>query len=149
MATEVFLMADVPDLGSEGDVVNVAEGYARNYLLPKNLAAPVTPATHRRLAKIQRDREVARAETLAAAKKMAQRLEGVSCTLTAKTVEEDKLYGSVTVTDIVEAMKSQGVEIDRHAIQLDEPIKALGVYDVKVDLGSDIDATVKVWVVEE
>lgn len=149
MATEVFLMENVQDLGSEGDVVTVSNGYARNYLLPRNLAAPVTAATRKRLAKIQRDREIAKAGELEAARKMAARLEGVSCTITVKTMDEEKLYGSVSVSDIAEELKKQGIEMDRHVIQLDEPIKELGVYDVKIDLGSDVDATVKVWVVEE
>ena len=149
MATEVFLMENVKDLGSEGDVVTVSNGYARNYLLPKNLAAPVTAATRKRLAKIQSDREVAKAVELKAAHKLAARLEGVSCTIAVKTMDEEKLYGSVSVSDIAEELKKQGIEMDRHVIQLDEPIKELGVYNVKIDLGSDVEATVKVWVVEE
>jgi len=149
MATEVFLMADVPQLGSEGDVVTVSGGYARNYLLPKNLAAPVTAATRKRLAKIQRDREAAKAAELAAAQKMAARLEGVSCTITVRTSEDEKLYGSVSAADIAEVLKNQGIEMDRHSIQLDAPIKELGVYEVKIDLGSEVEAVVKVWVVEE
>ena len=86
MATEVFLMADVADLGVEGDVVTVADGYARNYLIPKQLGAPVTDATRRRLAKIQREREVAREANLAEARKLATKLSGVSVTIPMKTM---------------------------------------------------------------
>ncbi len=149
MATEVFLMVDVPDLGSEGDVVTVADGFARNYLLPKKLAAPVTEATRRRFAKAKVEREAARAAVLADAKKRAARLEGVSCTIAVKTVEDGKLYGSVGVGDIETALKQQGVEIDRQALVLETPFKELGVFDVPVRLHADVQASVKVWIVEE
>ncbi len=149
MATEVFLMADVPDLGTEGDVVTVADGYARNYLLPQKLAAPVTEATRRQFAKIKQEREAARAAALADAKKRAARLEGVSCTIAVKTVEEGKLYGSVGVADIETALKEQGVELNRHELELDAPFKELGVFDVPVRLHANVRASVKVWIVEE
>jgi large subunit ribosomal protein L9 len=149
MATELFLMADVPDLGVEGDVVTVADGYARNYLIPKQLAAPVTNATKRRLAKIQREREAARAEALADARKLAAKLEGVSVTIAVKTSEGEKLYGSVGETEIAEALKVQGIEIDRSLIDLESHIKELGVFDVKIKLQPEVEASVKVWIVEE
>jgi large subunit ribosomal protein L9 len=149
MATEVFLMADVADLGSEGDVVTVADGYARNYLFPKQLGAPVTAATQRRLAKLQREREVARAEALAEAKAMASKLSGVSVTIPVKTHDGEKLYGSVSEVEIAEALKQQGAEIDRHLIVLDEHIKELGVFDVSIKFEADVEASVKVWIVEE
>jgi large subunit ribosomal protein L9 len=149
MATEIFLMADVADLGVEGDVVVVADGYARNYLIPKQLGAPVTEATKRKLAKIQQEREIARAESMADAKKMAAKLDGVSVTITVKTSEGDKLYGSVGEQEISDALKAQGVEVDRGLIDLDSHIKELGVFDVKIKLHPDVDASVKVWIVEE
>jgi large subunit ribosomal protein L9 len=149
MATEIFLMADVADLGVEGDVVIVADGYARNYLIPKQLGAPVTDATKRKLAKIQREREIARAESMAGAKKMAAKLEGVSVTIAVKTSEGDKLYGSVGEQEIADALKAQGTEIDRNLIDLESHIKELGVFDVKIKLHPDVEASVKVWIVEE
>ncbi len=149
MATEIFLMADVADLGVEGDVVIVADGYARNYLIPKQLGAPVTDATKRKLAKIQREREIARAESMAGAKKMAKKLEGVSVTITVKTSEGDKLYGSVGEQEIADALKAQGTEVDRNLIELESHIKELGVFDVKIKLHPDVEASVKVWIVEE
>jgi large subunit ribosomal protein L9 len=149
MATELFLMADVPDLGVEGDIVTVADGYARNYLIPKQLAAPVTNATKRRLAKIQREREVAMAEAMAEAKKLAKKLEGVSVTIAVKTIEGEKLYGSVGETEIAAALKEQGVEIDKALIALESHIKELGVFDVKIKLQPEVEAAVKVWIVEE
>ena len=149
MATEIFLMAKVADLGDEGDVVTVADGYARNYLFPKNLAAPVTDATKRKLAKIQREREAARAEALAEAKKAAAKLDGVSVTIAVKTSEGEKLYGSVGEAEIAAALKDQGIEIEKDLIDLESHIKELGVFDVKVKLHPEVEAAVKVWIVEE
>ena len=149
MATEVFLMADVADLGVEGDVVTVADGYARNYLIPKQLGAPVTDATRRRLAKIQREREVAREANLAEARKLATKLSGVSVTIPMKTIEGEKLYGSVSEVEIADALKTQGFEIERSAVELEEHIKELGVSEVTIKLQPEVSATIKVWIVEE
>ena len=149
MTLEVLLMAEVADLGSEGDVVTVADGYARNYLLPKKLAAPVTEATRRRLVKIQADRDADLKAQLESARTRAAQLEKASCTITVKTGEDDKMYGSVGVSDIVSAFQEQGVELDKNALVLEKPIKELGVFDVRVQLHPDVDASVKVWVVEE
>lgn len=149
MATEVLLMTDIVDLGAEGNVVKVADGYARNYLLPRKLAAPVTEATRRRLAKIQRDREEARRTELTRAREMARRMENVACTLAVKTVENQKLYGSVTAVHIADALKEQGIEIDKQCLILDTPIKELGVFNVKVKLHPEVESAIKVWVVEE
>jgi len=149
MATEVLLMADVTDLGSEGDVVTVANGYARNYLIPKQLAAPVTEATRRRLAKIREQREATRKAELSDARAMAAKFTNASVTIPVKTGEEGKMYGSVTSSDIADALQQQGIEIDRHSLVLEHGIKELGVFDVPVKLHADVEATVKVWVVEE
>ena len=149
MATEVFLMADVADLGAEGDVVTVADGYARNYLLPRKLAAPVTDATRRRLAKIRVRRESERKLQLDAARELAAGLQKVSVTIPVKAGENEKLYGSVTTAEIAEALDKQGVKLDRHCLALDAPIKSLGVFEVKVKLHAEVEAAIKVWVVEE
>ena len=149
MAIEVLLMGDVPDVGQEGDVVRVAEGYARNFLFRKSLAAPVTEATRRKLAKLRAEREVALKLQLGAAQSLKDKLASISVTLTVKTTEGDKLYGSVTGADVAEALKKQGVEIDKHSVQLDEPIRTLGVFSVNVKLHADVIAPVKVWIVEE
>jgi large subunit ribosomal protein L9 len=149
MATEVFLMSDVEGLGAEGDVVRVADGYARNYLFPRKLAAPVTDATRKRLAKIRRERDAARKMQLEEAQRLVTELEKESYTIKVKVGPEEKLYGSVGVADIAEAVKAQGRLIDRHKIDLPEPIKELGIYDVNVKLHADVTARIKVWVVEE
>ena len=113
MATEVLLMADVPDLGAEGDIVKVADGFARNYLLPKKIAAPVTKAAHARLGIIREKRKEALVEQLAGARELASKLTGCSCTITVSTGQDDKLYGSVSTADIARALGKQGIEIDR------------------------------------
>jgi large subunit ribosomal protein L9 len=149
MSKEVLLMTNVAELGGEGDVVTVSEGYARNYLFPRKLAAPVSGATKRRLAKLREQREAKHQEELAAARDKAAKLEKVSCTITVKTGADGKMFGSVTAAHIADVLKSQGTEIDKHSLLLETPIKELGVYDVKVKLHSEVQGTIKVWVVEE
>ena len=149
MALEVILMQDVKDLGSEGQVVRVSEGYARNYLIPKKLGAPVTEATRRRLAKQQERREAERKAGREKAQELVSKLEKASCTITVKVGEGDKLFGSVTSADIVKVLEAQGFAIDKHAVQLDAPIREVGVFDVKVKVHPDVEALIKVWVVQE
>jgi large subunit ribosomal protein L9 len=149
MATEVMLVRDVADLGSEGDVVRVADGYARNYLFPRKLAAPVTEATRRKLAKLQAERDARRKEVLREAQELANQLVNVSCTIPVKVGQADQMYGSVKAEDIVASLKSQGIQIDRHTIHLEEPIKEIGIFQVEVRLHPEVVTSIKVWVVEE
>lgn len=149
MATEVLLMTDVKDLGNEGDVVTVADGFARNYLFPRAMGAAVNAATRRQLVKIQAVREADRKEQIAQARKQAAKLAGISCTIAVKTDGEDKMYGSVAAKDILDALKVQGIEIDKHSLNLEHPIKELGVFDVMVKLDKEVETAIKVWVVEE
>ena len=149
MSTEVILMADVPGLGAEGEVVKVHEGYARNFLLPKSLAAPVTGATRRVLEKKRKEREAQVAQDRDAAQALAKTIEQVSCTITVKAGGEGKLFGSVTANDIAEALKAQGVVLERRLIELAEPIRELGVFNVPVKLHPEVQAVLKIWVVEE
>ena len=116
MATEVLLMTVVDGLGKDGDIVSVADGYARNYLLPRELAAPVTEATRRRLVKLQAERQKGEADALAGAQALAKKVAAASCTITVKVGDGEQLYGSVTESDIADALKSQDIEIDRNQI---------------------------------
>ena len=109
MSVKVLLMADVKDLGSEGDVVSVTEGYARNHLFPKQFAAPVTAATTKRLEKIRREREAVRKVEVEKARAVAAKMAEVSCTIPVKVSEADKLFGSVTETNIVDALKPRAL----------------------------------------
>ena len=149
MAIEVLLMADVKDLGAQGEVVRVAEGHARNYLFPKKLAAPVTDATRRRLAKLQKERDAKQRATLDQARTMAAQIERGSFTITVKVGAEEKMFGSVTTADVADVLKQQGIEIDRHQVVLDKPLKDLGVFDVLIKLHPEVEAKMKVWIVEE
>ncbi len=149
MATEVLLMADVKDLGVAGEVVTVKDGYARNFLLPRNLAEPVTKNALRKLEKLRKEREeLARIQRAEAAAKAAT-LEGKSVTIRAKTTDGTKLYGSVGVADILTALEAEKIVVDRSQINLAETIKELGCFDIKIVLFPGVDATVKVWVVED
>jgi large subunit ribosomal protein L9 len=149
MATEVLLMADVPGLGPAGTVVKVAPGHARNYLLPRKLAAPVTPASLRQLDKLRRERDELARIQLAEAQAKGDKLKKLSVTIRAKTTDGQKLYGSVHAGDLVDKLIEQGVTVDRSQIDLPEPLKEIGTFDVPVKLHADVIVTIKVWVVEE
>lgn len=148
MSVQVILLSDVASLGKAGETVNVAPGYARNYLIPKQLAGPVTQATLKRLEKLRKEREELARLQLAEAKAKADKLKGVQVTIRAKTIDGVALYGSVRAADVVDALAAQGIDIDRAQVALDEDIKAVGQFDVPINLHADVTATIKVWVVE-
>jgi large subunit ribosomal protein L9 len=146
---KVILVEDIPRLGSRGDVVTVKDGYGRNYLIPSGKAMPASDGAVAQLEiKVKRD-EARVKKDRRAAEEMAGRLAGVSCTVRVQADEGDKLYGSVGERDIAHALEEQGHTIDPHSIIMDEHIKMLGVYPVKVRLFSDVEAEVKVWVIRE
>ncbi|HXY68833.1 MAG TPA: 50S ribosomal protein L9 [Gemmatimonadales bacterium] len=146
---DVILREDVDKLGRTGEVVTVKDGYARNFLLPRGLAYPATDGNRRRLEaeRKQQDRRVA--AEVAGARDVAARLEAVSLSFSMKAGEGDKLFGSVTAGDIAERLAAEGLAVDRKAIELEEPIKALGVYKVPVRLHADVKPEIRVWVVKE
>jgi large subunit ribosomal protein L9 len=147
MSTQIILTAPVGDLGAEGDTITVADGYARNYLFPKGLALPATPANLRRVESLRKKRAATLAAQLDDAKAVAALLVKQSYTVTAAAGEDGKLYGSVTSADISEMLKKEGIEVDRRKIALEHPIRELGVYDVDVKLHPEIATKVKIWVV--
>ncbi|MEI6970655.1 MAG: 50S ribosomal protein L9 [bacterium] len=149
MSIKVLLLADVKDLGSEGDVVSVVPGHARNYLFPRKLATEVTADTMKRVEKIKRTKEAARLAETDAARKVAEKMSGSSLTIPVKAGETDKLFGSVTDAEIASALCGQGFKVDKSQVELEKPIKELGVYEVPIRIHADVSATVKVWVVEE
>ena len=142
-------MSDVDGLGLEGQIVKVAEGYARNFLIPNKLATPVNQAALKRLEKNRLEREARQLRDRESALALAKSMEQMSCTLNVKVGENEKLFGSVTTQDIADNLKGQGVEIDKHKILLSEPIRELGVFSVKIRLHHAVEATLKVWVVAE
>lgn len=149
MSVEMILMQDVKELGVAGQVVKVADGYARNFLLPNNLAAPVTDATRRQLAKLQIKREAEKKVVVEKARDLAASIQKGSYTVSMKVGEGDKLFGSVTNGDILKVLAAQGFELDKHAVELEQPIKELGMFEVKVKVHPEVEALIKVWVVQE
>jgi large subunit ribosomal protein L9 len=146
---QVILKERLENLGDAGEIVNVKPGYARNYLLPKGLAYEATQANVRRIEREKEQYQKRAHEELAGARERAGAFEGLSVTFTARAGEEGKLFGSITSSDIAARLAEQGVEVDRRQIQLDEPIKALGVFTVPVRLHSEVRPELKVWVIKE
>jgi large subunit ribosomal protein L9 len=146
---EVILLETVANLGERGAMVKVKPGYARNYLFPMSLALPATEGNrrvfHERQRVLVKRDELARHTAATAAAKLAD----ASCTIPVQVGEEERLYGSVTAGDIAKSLAAQGFEVDKRQVQLDEPIKQLGVYTVDVRLHREVSAPIKVWVVRE
>ena len=144
---EVILLQDDKRLGKRGDVVKVANGYARNYLFPKELALPNTANN----LKVFKEREkiyvIKESKAKRQAAHLAEKLLGISCTAAVQAGEEDKLFGSVTSADIANLLKEQGIDIDKRKIMMDEPLKALGIYNIPVKLHPEVEGKIKVWVV--
>ncbi len=146
---KIILKTDVDKLGAAGEVVDVKPGFARNYLIPRDLAVMATKANIKALEEQQRQAELQEGKVRHDAQAIADKLSAVSVTAKVQVGEEEKVFGSVTSQDIAELIAEQGHEVDRRKIELDEPLKALGVYDVPIKIHSDIHATIKVWVVRE
>ena len=146
---EVILRHAVENLGKPGDVVKVKNGYARNYLLPHNLAYEATPGNLKRIQQ-ERDRlEAAESQRRGSAQEVATKLEQVSLTFSARVGEEGKLFGSVTAADIAQQLDQQGFRIEKRQVDLHEPIKSLGVYRVPVRLHADVKPEIRVWVIKQ
>ena len=147
---EVMLMADVKKLGKSGAIVKVAPGYARNYLFTQGLAAPVTEASKRRLAKLEAERAKERAARKAAAEELAKKLAGLNVNVSARTVDGTRLYGSVSATDIIGAITAdRGVELNRSQLDLPDQLKEIGEYSAKLDLGEGVFVPFKVKINDE
>ena len=146
---EIILRQAVENLGTTGDVVKVKAGYARNYLLPHGLAYEATPGNLKRIQQERERLEAAENERRASAQTVAERLEQVSLTFSARVGEEGKLFGSVTAADIAAQLESQGFHLEKRQIDLHEPIKALGVYRVPIRLHADVKPEVRVWVIKQ
>lgn len=146
---KVILREDVSNLGSAGTVVTVRDGYARNFLIPRHVAVPATSNSIKAFEHEKRTLDAKRAKRQKEAETLKAKLERVSCSISKKVGEQDKLFGSVTTQDIEKAFKAEGFDVDKKDILLPEPIKALGVYTVPVRVFDDVVANTKVWVVRE
>jgi large subunit ribosomal protein L9 len=146
---QIILQEDVEKLGTRGQVVEVAEGYARNFLLPRKLALAATPDNLKRLEKMRTVFAKREATEKGAAQKLAELLGSITLTLSRKAGENDQLFGSVTSGDLADALAAQGYSIDKRKIQLDEPIKLVGEYQVPIKLHHDVSGTIKLVVQRE
>ena len=146
---EVILRQDVPRLGAKGQTLRVADGYARNFLLPRGLALPATEAALRRVRAEQQALHARLANERAYVETLKERLGKQSVTIAVASGPDDRLFGAVTNTHIAEALQREGLDIDKRKIALPEPITALGAYHVPVHLQADITAMVNVWVVKQ
>ena len=146
MSIQLILLEDVADLGKIGDEVHVANGYARNYLLPLKKAELVTTAARRRVEakklKLQKEHE----ERVAVAQAMADKIAQLTLTIPVAAGENDKLYGSVSAAQIADALNAQGIEVERSVVALEEPIRELGSFDVDIKLHAEVSTKVKVMV---
>ncbi len=146
---KIILREDYNPLGKIGDIVTVKDGYARNFLIPRNIAVPAIPRNiklleeERKLLQHRQNKDKRKAEGI------AKELGKISLTATVSVGEEDKVFGSVPAQTIADLLKEKGYDIDKRKIQLDEPIKALGVYNISVKLHPEVNAEVRLWVVKE
>ena len=146
---KVILKETIEAIGIVGSTVTVADGYARNYLLPQKKAIPDTPQNRKMLEQQHTKFELQIATERKQAEEMAERLEGVSCTIAAKVSEDDRLYGSVTIRDIMDALEKQNVTVERRMILLKEPIKSIGSFKIPIRVYKDVEPEISVDVVGE
>jgi large subunit ribosomal protein L9 len=145
----VILLQDIENLGFLGDKIKVKDGFARNYLFPRNMAMEATAGAVRVLEQKKQQKERLEVKLKGEAGKLADKIKNVSLTIAAESGEEDKLFGSITTEMIKDALKSEGFDVDKKKIELAEPIKKLGVYNVDVRLHSDVKAQIRVWVIKK
>ena len=146
---KVILQQDFEGLGAIGDVVKVSDGFGFNFLIPRGIAAPADEDNVRQHEHVKRLTEVKRRNLLSEAQREADRINGAAVSIRRKAGEEDKLFGSVTNRDIAEALEADGIHVDRRQIVLEEPIKAIGVFNVPVRIHRDVEARLKVYVIRE
>ncbi len=146
---EIILLEDIDGLGKRGTAVRVAAGFARNYLIPRNMAVAAVGDAMAVFKARERARVTRDMKQRQAAEKLRGDLMGVTLEFSVQTGEEDQLYGSISAHDIHDALKGKGFEVERKQIRLEEPIRALGVFDVPIHLFEEIEAPVKVWVIRQ
>jgi len=146
---KIILKETIDSLGIIGSEVTVADGYARNYLFPQNKAVLATPQNRRVLEQEKAKFELQITKERKLAEEMAQKLEGVMCKITAKVSEEDRLYGSISIRDIMDALASQDIVVEKRMVLLKEPIKALGTYNVPIRVYKEVEPEISIEVVPE
>lgn len=145
---KVILRKDVDTLGSAGEIVNVKDGYGRNYLIPREIAYPATKGFLKVYEQEKALRETKAARDMQKAHALASKLGNLSLEATVQVGEDDKVFGAITAQDIADLIAAKGYEVDKRDILLDEPIKALGIYNVPIKIATDVKAEIKVWVIK-
>lgn len=146
---KVILRENISDLGQIGDVIKVSDGYARNFLIPRNLVSPANDSNVNQLNHQKKILEKRRTAEKGKCQELATQIEGFTCNISKKIGENDKLFGSVSNADIAEALEKGGFTLDRRNIVIGKPIKSLGVHEVEVKIHPEVSAQLKVWVVKE
>ena len=146
---KVILKEDIPDVGSAGQTVEVKAGFGRNYLFPRNLAIPATKANLKAIGELHKQNEVKEKKRLREAEGIKEKIEKLSLSIEVLVGEEDKLFGSVTNADVADLLEKEGVTVDKRAIDLETPIKVLGVYTVPVKIDKEVTANLKLWVIKK
>lgn len=146
---KVILTQKIESLGAFGEVVNVKDGYARNFLIPRGMAMPFGPNNLKVVEEKKKKELIQLKKRKEDALALSQKLANASCTIAVKLIEEDRIFGSVTPEMIQKALEAEGINIDRKLISVDEPIKKLGVYQVSIKLHPEVASSCKVWVVKE
>ncbi|MDD4954271.1 MAG: 50S ribosomal protein L9 [Candidatus Omnitrophica bacterium] len=146
---EIILREDVDKLGKAGAVVKVNDGFAHNFLIPRNLAVPLTKSNLKNLEQQKQSRMLQQEKIKGECEKLKERLAGLSLTMPVLSGEEDKLFGSINVSDIAKALADEGFAVDKNAILMDEPIKSLGIYEIPLKLHPEVAAKLKVWIVKK
>ncbi|MFH1836605.1 MAG: 50S ribosomal protein L9 [Candidatus Omnitrophota bacterium] len=146
---KVILMKDAVNLGSIGDEILVKDGYARNYLIPNGVAIEFTKGALRVIEEKRREKALREQRIKKECEELAAKISNVSCTIPMEAGEEDKLFGTVTSEKIAECLSAEGIEVDKKRIVLENPIKAVGVYNIVVDLHPEVKAQARIWVVKK
>ncbi len=146
---KIILKNDLDMLGKAGDVVDVKRGHARNFLIPKGHAIEATPSNLKIFQEEHKLQEVRAKRHIKEAAELSEKISKISVTAAVQVGEEDKVFGSVTSQNIADLLKEAGFEIDRRKIILDEPLKALGVYDIPIKLHAEVEAKIKLWIVRQ
>ena len=146
---DVILKQDVNGIGKAGAVVKVKDGFARNYLFPHNLAVLSTSGNLKNLELEKRKKDLQQEKLKKEAERTRDKLQALSLTLAVLTQEKEKLYGSITAVELAKALKDENIDVDKDAILLEEPIKALGIYEIPVKLHPEVSGKIKVWVVKK
>ena len=146
---KVILLKDLRRLGKEGEVAEVKDGYARNYLLPQGFALMATPRNFKRLQEVKKTRSKMEEKKRQSFLKVKEQIEKVSLTIPVEAKENDELYGAISQAQILKLLKTEGVDLEKDKLILEEPIEKLGVYSLKVDIYPEVEAVLRVWVVKK